>query len=425
LFADDNRKLEVESEAASEEVPTDSTVASWAEKIALSCDWATQGDESELRVKVEFKHLRPDAAAKKADYTFKRGTDGEAIARADAVAFLREALWCAHDIATATFKPNIASRPMPAMFDIALPVKRPVLTNANIQSLQLHRKVCRETHRMPDTGKVALAHLTVPVSKLNRTDYAFKNDATRDDVEADIIKAVRATKASSCQALVFPEYSIPQKLRNRLLEIATDNDVTIIGGFEGSWRECKLANEVFVAIPGEPNLYSQFKHSPSLDEQSPDGMFHDGSLHLFTNSPIGDFAVVVCSDFLETATLDAWSLAGPLPDILFVVARNTYPDLYKHFAITDSFRLYCSVAVCNVLDGKKDDNDKTTSDGTFVVSPRNDDTTTIDVGIDAAVDGTYLKKITVHDIPFSAIRAREHGRSEHGFFAVPRSARRA
>lgn len=420
LFAD----VTDETEAASTEVPPDHTVAFWAEKIASICDWTTQGDESELRVKVEFKHSRPDAAVKKTDYTIKRGTEGELIARVDAVAFLREALWCAHGIATAEFKPNISSRPMPAVFEIYLPVPRPRPTSGDIQSLMLHRKTCGGTHRTPDTGKVALAHLAVPVSALSLTDYEFKDEATRDVVEADINKAVRIAKASSCQALVFPEYSIPQKLRNRLLEIATSNGVTIIGGFEGSWRDGKLADEVFVAIPGEPNLYHQFKQSPSLEEPLPRGMFHDGSLRLFTNSPIGDFAVVVCSDFLEVATLDAWSLAGPLPDILFVVARNPYPDLYKHFAITDSFRLYCSVAVCNVLDGKDlDGNEKTTSDGTFVISPRKDNP--VDAGTDVVVNGTYLKKITLHDIPFSTIRARERGKPVSGFFAVPRSARRA
>lgn len=425
LFADGDGKTEseVKAEATSETIPADCAVAFWAEKIARNCGWETYGNESELCVKVEFKHQRPDSAVKKIDYAFKRGTDDESIARADAVTFLREALWCAHGIASAVFKPNISSRPMPSVFEIALPVKRPVLTNPDIKSLELHRKTCAETHRMPDTGRVALAHLAVPVSKLNLTDYAFKDNATRDEVEADISKAVLAAKTNSCQALAFPEYSIPNRLRNRLLEIASDSGVTIIGGFEGSWIDGKLADEVFVAIPGEPNLYSQYKHSPSLEEQLPGSMFHDGALRLFTNSPIGDFAVVVCSDFLETATLDAWSLVGPLPDILFVVARNTYPDLYKHFAVTDSFRLYCSVAVCNVLDGNEDGNDKTTSDGTFVVSPRNDGK--VDVGADVAVAGTYLKKITVHDIPFSAIRARERGKPVRGFFAVPRSARRA
>lgn len=420
LFANDDGEAAPEPEPASGEVPSDRTVAFWAEKIGSSCGWTTQGDESGLRVKVEFKHPRPAAAVKKTDYTFKRGAADEVIARADAVAFLREALWCAHGIAAAEFRPNISSRPMPAVFDICLPVQRPAPTNADIQSLTLDRKACGGTHRTPNTGKVALAHLTVPVSKLNLNDYAFMDNATRDVVEADIIKAVRIAKASACDALVFPEYSIPQKLRDWLLETASSNEMTIIGGFEGSWRDGKLADEVFVAIPGEPSVYHQFKQSPSLEEQLPGGIYHDGYLRLFTNSPIGDFAVVVCSDFLETATLDAWSLAGPLPDILFVVARNTYPDLYKHFAITDSFRLYCSVAVCNVRDA---DTGPVTSDGTFVVSPLKGNA--VDLGTNVAVDGTYLKKITVHDIPFSAIRARERGKPVSNFFAVPRSAKRA
>ena len=405
-------------EPGSNGIPANRDLAFWAEKIGLGCEWATESDEAELRVTVEFKHPRP-AADKRTDYRFNLDAAGEVVARADAVAFLREALWCAHGIAAAAFKPNVSSRPMPAVFDVLLPVNRPSPVNADIQSLTLDRKACGGARRTPNAGKVALAHLTVPVSELNLNDYAFTEEATRDLVEKDFFKAVRAAKASDCLALVFPEYSIPEKLRGGLLEIASSNGMTIIGGFEGSWRDSKLADEVFIAIPGEPSLYHQFKHSPSLEEQSPANIFHDGSLRLFTNSPIGDFAVVVCSDFLETATLDAWSLAGPLPDILFVVARNNYPDLYEHFAVTDSFRLYCSVVVCNVRDDPK----PAASDGTFVVSPRKDKA--VDWGENVAVDGTYLKKITVHDIPFSSLRARERGKPVSPFFAVPRSAKRA
>ena len=423
LFAFEEPEPEPESEPETEspagEVREDRTVAYWAEKIAAACKWTTEGNDSELRVKVLFNYPRPAAAAKKADYTFMRGAAGEVVALADAVAFLREALWCAHGIAGAKFEPNVSGRPMPDVFDISLPVPRPAPTNAEIQSLTLGRKASAGEHQMPNKGKVALAHLAVPESALNLIHYTIKDAATREAIEADVVKAVQAAKANSCLAVVFPEYSIPQSLRGRLLEMASSYGVTIIGGFEGSWIENKLADEVFVAIPGEPELYNQFKQSPSLEEQLPAGMYRaDSCLDLFTNSPIGDFAVVVCSDFLETAILDAWALAGPLPDILFVVARNPYPDLYKSLAITDSFRLYCTVAVCNV----RDSNGQTTSDGTYVISPKKDQA--VDMGADVAVDGVHVKKITVHDIHFSAIRGRERGKPAPGFFAVPRSAKR-
>ena len=419
LFAIEEPESESEPEAPAGEVGEDRTVAYWAEKIAVACKWTMEGDDSELRVKVLFNHPRPAAAAKKADYTFMCGAAGEVVARMDAVAFLREALWCAHGIAAEKFDPNVSGRPMPDVFDIFLPVPRPAPTNAEIQSLTLGRKACAGEHSMPNKGKMALAHLAVPEGALNLIPYTINDAATREAIEADVAKAVQAAKANSCLAVVFPEYSIPQSMRGRLLGMASSYGVTIIGGFEGAWVENKLADEVFVAIPGEPELYNQFKQSPSLGEQLPAGMYRgDSCLNLFTNSPIGDFAVLVCSDFLETATLDAWALAGPLPDILFVVARNRYSDLYKSMAITDSFRLYCTVAVCNV----RDSNGQATSDGTYVISPKKDQA--VDLGADVAVDGVHIKKITVHDIHFSAVRGRERGKPEPGFFAVPRSAKR-
>ncbi len=407
--------------AAATEVREDRTVAYWARKISEHCGWTASGDETHLHVQVEPNYPRPAGAKPAGTITIARGGAAGTIKPADAVSLLREALWCAHGIATSKFKPNVLGRPMPEVFDINLPVRHPAPTNADIQPLKLVRKVCQGTHRTPETGKVALAHLTVPLGQISLNDYEFKATKDAEAVENDVIKAVQAAQQAQCLAVVFPEYSIPRQMGVRLLEMAARFNIVLIGGFEGTYREGKLVDEVFVAIPGEPKLYHQYKQSPSLEEPTPVGFFHDGSLHLFCSSPIGDFCVVVCSDFLETATQDAWTLAGPLPDIIFVVARNPYPDLYQSFAITDSFRLYCSVAVSNVLDAK--DPALTSSKGSFVVSPLRDKP--VDEGVDVAVNGTFLRKVTVHDIRFASIRARVRGKPDQGFFAVPRSAKRA
>ena len=48
-------------EPGSNGIPANRDLAFWAEKIGLGCEWATESDEAELRVTVEFKHPRPAA----------------------------------------------------------------------------------------------------------------------------------------------------------------------------------------------------------------------------------------------------------------------------------------------------------------------------------------------------------------------------
>lgn len=407
----------IEEEEVTPKVPAEERTSVFcAGRLARICGWTATDQDSALQVRIEPTYARPHNAQALTPILISQ--DHQSVASAAVATLLREALYSAHAIALAKFKPNVSVPPMPAVFEIALPVPRPTLSGSAIQSLRLDRVLCSSAHRPPNHGKIALANLAVPVGRLNTTDYAFTDMAVSELIEADFNKAVHSAAEQGCLAIAFPEYSIPRAMHERLLDIANRNKLVVIGGFEGQWQTDKLCDEVFVAIPGEPRLYHQYKQSPSLEEPQPATFHHDGVLRLFCNSPIGDFAIIVCSDYLEAATFDAWTLDGPLPDVLFVIARNQYADLYKNFAIADSFRLYCCVAVCNVLDSDAG----ATSEGTFVVTPEK--AAPVQLGSTVIVAGTFLSGISVHEISFEAIRARERGKPAKNFFAVPRSAQR-
>lgn len=396
--------------------PVDKTVVHWVDRLAELCDWTATKVGEELEVRIEPTYKRPSNAHPLAP---TRITHSREVSAAPIATLVREALYFAHSTASSVFEPNVFESPMPSVFEIALPVPRPTLSGAEILPVVLKRVRCSSANRPSDYGKVALAHLAVPVAKLNGKDFAFNDISVVEQIEADFNKAVHAARSAGCLAVAFPEYSIPLRMRERLLQIANRNNLVLIGGFEGQWHEAKLRDEVFVAIPGEPHLYQQFKQSPSLEEQQPASFYRDGLLKLFANSPIGDFAVIACSDFIESATLNAWTLDGPLPDVIFVIARNPYDALYESLAITDSFRLYCFVAICNV----HDDEQQATAKGTFIVAPLR--ASPVQHGDFVQVEGTFLTGISVHELPFAAIRARERGKPAYEFFAVPRSAKRS
>ena len=152
---------------------------------------------------------------------------------------------------------------------------------------------------------------------------------------------------------MFPEYSVPRSMEDKLLRLADTHKIVIIGGFEGYWKDGMLCNEVVIAIPGETTIHFQGKQKPSLDEERDDAFYKDGLLKLFCNSPIGTFSVIVCSDFMELSTLQVWKPDAPLPELLLVVSRNTHYDLFQKFAVTDAVRLYAGVAIANVNDADK------------------------------------------------------------------------
>ena len=218
--------------------------------------------------------------------------------------------------------------------------------------------------------------------------------------------------------IIFPEYSIPKSLCDELHGTANEHGIVIVGGLEGDWKGNKLADRALVAVPGETVLHYQFKQEPSLYEEAGTAFYRDGIIRIFSGSPIGDFAVTVCSDWLETATIKAWTPDQLMPEVLIVVARNNYVDLYRSFAIADSMRLYAAVVVANVreMDGES------SNEGSCVVVPHGKrpelESEHVPVG------GTYCASLSVFDLNMRAIRARSRGKPEPGYLAVPKSAQR-
>jgi hypothetical protein len=121
---------------------------------------------------------------------------------------------------------------------------------------------------------------------------------------------------------------------------------------------------------------------------------------------------------LQLATLQAWRSDGPLPEVLFVVARNKYPDLYLNLARTDAVRLYAAVVIANACESGS----TLTNEGSLVVVPRREGQ--VLAGETVNIEGTFLKNISVYEISLHAIRARSRGKPDKDYLAVPNSAKR-
>ena len=390
-------------------------------QLADACGWNCRENDTSLFVHLSGHYDHPSNTARVSSVTITKAlASAELCEEASLIAdVIRQSLYLVHFETCDFFRPNVGKAPMPDIFQISIPPPARTPMTGYPDRLEVKVKKCSSRVAPSNSVKIALAHLAVPVKHLNVKTFRLDGDVHASIVH-DVRAAVVAAAAEGCKAVVFPEYSLPKRLCDELLQLATDNNVVVIGGLEGEWLDNRLRDCAVIAIPGERSLHLQVKQVPSREEPLFDLFYHDETLHLFTGTPIGDFSVVVCSDFMELTTVQAWKQDGPLPDTVFLIARNEHPELYKNLAQADALRIYTYVAISNVLD----QDGKATNNGSLVATP--DRNKPISEGHLVQVPGKFRRNIDVHTIELSAICAgREDGKSQRGFFSAPRSAQRA
>lgn len=391
-------------------------VSDAVELLAENCDWKTvlDGDDIVVEPLIARKSgIRPQS--NQARIPCRLSIDNVEYAQAGAGSIIRDAMYLAHEILNSAFEPNVAQRPMPDPFVIKLPPEARTLPPGGVRELNVQRVRCRSRNSPRDHVRIAIANLAVPEAELD--DYRIKEEKAAA-ISRDVHVALREASRQNCQAVVFPEYSIPKTLRTDLLAVANELCLIIVGGMEGDWKGDRLADSALVAIPGETELHYQFKQEPSLYEENGAAFFRNGIVKIFSGSSIGDFAVTVCSDWLETTTMKAWSPEQLMPEVHIIVARNNFVDLYRNFALADSMRLYAAVVVANVCES----NGESCNEGSCVVVPHRKQPELEGVHVD--VPGAYCSSLSVFDLNLRAIRARSRGKPEEGFFPVPKSAQR-
>lgn len=388
--------------------------------IADACGWSIVRTPAGHVVELANNYSRPQNSANNITIAIPVTSHAEAVASfaSSLGALIREGLYFAHGELVESFRPNVAKPPMPSIFSIALPPPVQSERRGALSPLKLHAVRCTTSDKPSDVVRIGLAHLALPFKDMNGGTYRIPEEKTKV-VTADIRKAIRVAKESGCQAIVFPEYSMPRMMHDELCKLSESEQLIIIGGLEGEWKHGKLLAQALILIPGEHHAHFQCKQEQSLEEEAGDSFYRDGEVRLFCNSPIGDFSVIVCSDFLQLSSLQTWTPDVQLPELLFVVARNTYHDLYVSFAKADAVRLYTSVVISNVVD---EDDNRANNQGSCVVVPSKNDM--VLTGTEHTVAGHYTKSVHAYDVSLRAIRAKSRGKPESGYLTVPKSAQR-
>lgn len=388
--------------------------------LATSCDWVTVETSDTLVIHLTGAYRRPRSSSGIDRITFPIVVVEDETFRSIAPSLgtlMREALYVAHARLNEKFKPNVAKPPMPEPFLIDLPQPEPTFQNGQVRAIEVERMRCAANSRPTDVVRVAIANLAVPYAEVNKKNLRLSKDIA-DDVTREVRRALVLAESNKCDVIVFPEYSVPSSMGAELLSAANQKNIVIIAGLDGKYRDEKLCDEALIAIPGEKIPHFQRKQEPSLEELSRDTFYCDGILRLFSNSPIGDFAVVMCSDWLQLSTLQAWKSEAPLPELLFVVARNPYTELYLNFAKADAVRLYTGIVIANICDAA----DGVNCEGSGAVMPMRGDQEVVGQTVEPG-EG-LLKGVSIYELSLHAIRARSRGKPEPGYLAVPPAAKR-
>ena len=130
-------------------------------------------------------------------------------------------------------------------------------------------------------------------------------------------------------AVILPELSVPESCIEILQDWSNLSGGTVIGGshYHEDSKSGKIISRCPIVINGEVILSekiwpSPFEKSPILGQ----GLSPGSEVALIRNSPLGDFAVLICSDYLDPP-LRSRVLQENL-DFLFVVACQRKSELY-------------------------------------------------------------------------------------------------
>ncbi|RDD30551.1 hypothetical protein CR161_07390 [Prosthecochloris sp. ZM] len=150
-----------------------------------------------------------------------------------------------------------------------------------------------------------------------------------DKISIKIKEFLKIAKLHSTDLVIFPELSIPEKIIEKIQEWSKEQESIVICGSHYYKSEGVFISRCPVIVKG--NVFFTEKVSPSPIEKSPikgEGIKSGKKILKFINSFIGDFAVLICSDYLDEnikKELDLKSL-----DLLCVPSFQRDSQLYHN-----------------------------------------------------------------------------------------------
>ena len=177
-----------------------------------------------------------------------------------------------------------------------------------------------------------------------------------------------------------------------------------------------------IFFPQTKDTVLQSKHRSSGYE--PVSLYSAKQHTVFRRTPIGTFAVIVCSDYLEVDILDSIRCCASELHLLVVCACNPHPDLFSHLGVADACRLYSYVAIANNC-ASSGDPASASAKGSVICEPIRDSHSMVrESGDTVALEGTSLAGMVpaIQLFPLNLeglVQGIRNAKPEHKFFPVP------
>lgn len=176
-------------------------------------------------------------------------------------------------------------------------------------------------------------------------EYKLNNEGLKNHLEI-YKESIEKASLQSANVIVFPEMFFPSSQISYLKEISRDKNMIIITGLDYEYDELNNPiNSCAILLPNGDLIRQQKLYRSKYD--SPE-MRSGKELFVFTETPIGNFSVLICFDYLSPQ--DLIKLRGVI-DTLFVITLNPDERTYNENAKADAYRfLYGFIVIVNAFD---------------------------------------------------------------------------
>lgn len=157
---------------------------------------------------------------------------------------------------------------------------------------------------------------------------------------------IEKASQQSANVIVFPEMFFPASQISELRNISKDKNMIIITGLDYEYDEFNNPiNSCAIVLPNGNLIKQQKLYRSKYDSPN---MICGKELFVFTETPIGNFSVFICFDYLSPR--DLMKFRGVI-DTLFVITLNPDVRAYNECAKADAYRsLYGFIIIVNAFD---------------------------------------------------------------------------
>ncbi|WP_298418088.1 nitrilase-related carbon-nitrogen hydrolase [uncultured Kordia sp.] len=212
--------------------------------------------------------------------------------------------------------------------------------------------------RPKKTARILISQPSWDASQLSRDKNQCYQLNLKKENENFIDNILEFGNKNSVDLIVFPEFSIPSNLHERIRKWTSNTKIIVIGGSTYLKRKDNFYNTSPVFYQGKRYLTEKSKLSPhEVSRKIDSGPVGGTKFAYFENTPIGNFAVMICADLFDISLRS--KILKKNIDILCVIALQ--PKGREHHQSIDRvvkefdegiYVIYCN-ALCNeVSDGR-------------------------------------------------------------------------